>query len=495
MGNSQTVKHVVIVDKLTDAIQASPERLVMTATDFVANKSAALDLRKAHSVKVVNLCNNYDYLSKGYYCSLLAEARGMRCVPSVSNIVTLNWKRHYQSSLPELNGLLEKHFHEPPEEPLARTYTIYFGRTENPKLEAVARRLFDLFRFPLMTVEIKYGATGKWMIEEVEPLAVTDIAREKVKVFRESLDKFTGAAWRTPENKQEKYWIAILQDPEEKLPPSDKAALNKFAKIGKDMGLFIEFITRQDYPTLLEYDALFIRETTAINHHTFRFAHKAESEGLPCIDDTQSIIRCCNKVFLHELLHANRVPVPRTWVLDKRAERNGEVDHEYPMVLKIPDGSFSRGVVKVTNNDEFRKAAADLFRNSEIILAQEFVKSEFDWRIGVLGGEAIYACKYYMAKDHWQIYNHGAKKPGSRAGDHETMPVSKVPKDVVAVALKAARLVGNGLYGVDLKQTAEGIYVMEVNDNPSIEHGCEDAYLGDELYRLILEHLVKMIEA
>jgi glutathione synthase/RimK-type ligase-like ATP-grasp enzyme len=491
---TSSIKHIIIVDKANGSINSSPDRLIITATDFIAN-DAPIDLRKAHHIKVINLCSNYDYLSKGYYCSLLAEARNMRCVPSVANIVTLNWKRHYQSSLPELNGLLERHFNEPADEPLSRTYTVYFGRIENPKLEAVARRLFDLFRFPLMTLEIKYGTTGRWLIEAVEPLPLSDIPREKLPVFSESLDKFTGAAWRAVANKPEKYWIAILQDPEEKLPPSDKVALNKFAKVGKDMGLFIEFITRQDYATLLEYDALFIRETTAINHHTFRFAHKAESEGIPCIDDTQSIIRCCNKVFLHEMLHAHKVPLPATRILDKRSDRNAESDFEYPMVLKIPDGSFSRGMAKVTNAEEFRKASAELFRNSEIILAQAFVKSEYDWRVGVLGGEAIYACKYYMAKDHWQIYNHDAKKPGAQSGNHETMPVSKVPKDVLAVACKAAKLVGNGLYGVDLKQTENGIYVMEVNDNPSIEHGVEDQHLGDDLYRMILGHLVKMIES
>lgn len=75
--------------------------------------------------------------------------------PPVANIVTLNWKRNYQSELPELNALLEKHFKEEPDEPLARTYTAYFGRCKIDQLEPLARRLFDMFRFPLMQVEIK----------------------------------------------------------------------------------------------------------------------------------------------------------------------------------------------------------------------------------------------------------------------------------------------------------------------------------------------------
>jgi glutathione synthase/RimK-type ligase-like ATP-grasp enzyme len=49
--------------------------------------------------------------------------------------------------------------------------------------------------------------------------------------------------------------------------------------------------------------------------------------------------------------------------------------------------------------------------------------------------------------------------------------VEDAPQDVVQIALKAANLIGNGLYGVDLKQVDGKIYVIEINDNPSIDAG------------------------
>jgi glutathione synthase/RimK-type ligase-like ATP-grasp enzyme len=61
---------------------------------------------------------------------------------------------------------------------------------------------------------------------------------------------------------------------------------------------------------------------------------------------------------------------------------------------------------------------------------------------------------------------------------------------VVRTALKAANLIGNGFYGVDLKQTDKGVVVIEVNDNPSIDDGVEDAVLGDRLYQTMLEDFV-----
>lgn len=489
------VKYIVILDKVNGMVPEDSERRIVSATDFISNEMNS-DEPRSRTVKVINLCNNYDYLSKGYYCSLLAEARGMRCVPSVSNVISLNWKRHYQSSIPELNGLLEKHYREPPSEPLSRTFTVYFGRIESESLEPVARRLFDLFRFPLLTMEVRFNNSGKWVLEEVKPLSISDLPKEKHDFFAECMTWFTGSAWKSMSTgKKEKHWIAILHDPQEKNPPSNKAALQKFARIGKDMNIYIEFLTRQDYASLLEYDALFIRETTAINHHTYRFANKAESENIPCIDDTTSIIRCCNKVFQHELLASHRIPVPRTEIVDRRTDKKTIAEFEYPGIMKIPDGAFSRGVIKVDSPEAFQEASHELLKKSDIILYQEFIPSAFDWRIGILNNEPLFACKYYMAHGHWQVYNHSARTIRRRVGRHTTLPIEDAPDKVVKTALRAAKLIGDGFYGVDLKESDGRVVVIEVNDNPSIDHGVEDQVLKDGLYKKILEHLVRMIEA
>ena len=487
------IKHVIVTDKGANGIPAPADCLILSATDFIG-RDAPVDLRRMPQVKIINLCNNYDYLGKGYYVSLLAEARDMRCVPSVSNIVTMNWKRHYQASLPELNALLEKSYNEPADEPLTRSYIIYFGRAENPRIEPIGRRLFDLFRFPLMTLQIKFGTEGKWLIDVINPLPLGNLPKEKYEVFNEALETFTGASWRASKGRKDKYWLAVLADAKEKIAPSNPAALRRFAKVGRDMGLSVELIGRSDLPSLLEFDALFIRETTAINHHTYRFAHKAESENIPCIDDAQSIIRCCNKVFQHELLQAKKIPLPATQILDRKTERIIAEEIHYPAVIKIPDGSFSRGIIKVDNEAEFRKASGELLKKSEIIIVQEFVPSEFDWRVGILNGEALYACQYFMAPGHWQIYNHSAKTKYNRDGWCITLPIKKVPQDVLSIAIRAAKLIGDGLYGVDLKQTAQGILVMEVNDNPTLDHGFEDQILGDKLYKKILSHMIDLIE-
>jgi glutathione synthase/RimK-type ligase-like ATP-grasp enzyme len=110
----------------------------------------------------------------------------------------------------------------------------------------------------------------------------------------------------------------------------------------------------------------------------------------------------------------------------------------------------------------------------------------------VLGGRAIFACQYKMARNHWQIYNHGAKR--SVSGDFETLPTFEVPKMVLDAALKACAIIGNGLYGVDIKEHNGKAYVIEVNDNPSLDRGVEDKYLGDELYMQIMAEFQRRLE-
>jgi hypothetical protein len=65
---------------------------------------------------------------------------------------------------------------------------------------------------------------------------------------------------------------------------------------------------------------------------------------------------------------------------------------------------------------------------------------------------------------------------------------------VVEAGTRAASLIGSGLYGVDLKETERGVFVVEVNDNPNIDAGVEDAVLKDDLYRAVLAELVRRLE-
>ncbi len=98
-----------------------------------------------------------------------------------------------------------------------------------------------------------------------------------------------------------------------------------------------------------------------------------------------------------------------------------------------------------------------------------------------------------MTRDHWQIYNWNSEDE-DKSGNHETMSIDQVPEQIINTALKAASLIGDGLYGVDLKFVDDLVYIIEVNDNPNIDVGVEDEILGDKLYNIIIDTFVERIE-
>ena len=99
----------------------------------------------------------------------------------------------------------------------------------------------------------------------------------------------------------------------------------------------------------------------------------------------------------------------------------------------------------------------------------------------MLSGEPLFVCQYHMARGHWQIIKH--RSDGSaREGGFRSFDLDQAPAQLIDVATRAARPIGDGLYGVDIKETDRGIFVVEVNDNPNIEHGVEDLAEKDQVW-------------
>lgn len=482
--------HVIVVEKRSDFRWADPGSRVVTAEEFVSERAET----RARQRKVINLCRSYDYLSMGYYCSLLAEARGDRVTPSVETILDLQQKAPDSPRLAGLNRLIGG-LDEVPRSVNSLSFHVFFGHIEDPELADLARRSFEQFRCPLLEVGLERleGSSG-WKIARLVPLDPRDVDPARDGVFLDALERFTRRTWRPAlADSAPRMDLAILHDPKDPLPPSSAETLQNFVRVGRSMNIDVELIEKKDFSRLTQFDALFIRETTAVDHHTFKFAKRAAAEGMPVIDDPNSILRCTNKAFLAELLQGSGIKTPRTRLVSRRTLSKLEDVLAYPVVLKVPDGSFSRSVKKAESWKQFQDIAQAMFKESEIILVQEFMYTDFDWRVGILAGEPLFVARYFMTRDHWQILKHGADGKHEE-GRTEAVAIEDTPKAVLEAAVHCAKLVGDGLYGVDLKENASGVYVIEINDNPNIDAGMEDAVLGDELYRKLLGHLLQKFE-
>lgn len=445
--------------------------------------------QETRGLKVLNLCKSYQYQSLGYYVSLLAEARHHKVLPGVTTIQDLRFPSILREDSQDFDNLIQAAFKN---EPFDRVeFNIYFGITKSENLNKLANQLFQYIQAP--SLRATFSKRNKWLLQSIKPLSLGEVPESDRALLQKGLEKYVVRKRETRPDKK-KYDLAILINPQEAYPPSDEKAIQKFIKAADQAGFYTELITKNDLDKLIQFDALFIRETTFVNHHTFRFAKKAQSLGLAVIDDPDSILKCTNKVYLFELLNANKVLTPKSYVISKENYKSLPEKLAFPFILKQPDGAFSKGVFKIEHAEEFKNVTTTMFKDSDLLIAQEYLPTPFDWRVGVIDGQPLYVCKYFMAREHWQIVNWNAHE-STRDGSVECISVDQAPAGLIKTALKATSLIGKGLYGVDMKEVDGKFYVIEINDNPNIDSGTEDKALKDKLYSTVMEVFLGKIKS
>lgn len=263
-------------------------------------------------------------------------------------------------------------------------------------------------------------------------------------------------------------------------------ALRIFQITAEKMGHSFEVTGKDIINRVDEFDSIFIRATTDPLFTSYVVSRIAEERGKRVIDDSESIRICSDKIALYHRLKKKEIPMPNTVPFYGDFENLESISEKlgYPIVVKAPNSRFSLMVEKANNFEELVAISKRFLRRSKAIVLQSFIPSSFDWRVGVLNGEVIYTCKYLFPRGGWKIRD----IVNNRVvwGDVKAVSRDNVSPKLKKVALNAAKCVGKGLYGVDVKQVGDKFYVIEVNDNPTIMHGMEDAKDRDIYEKIIL---------
>jgi glutathione synthase/RimK-type ligase-like ATP-grasp enzyme len=474
------MKTLIVINQEDDWPFDLPGARTVSTSDYLTGTQYS----QMRNVAVLNLSQPSDYQSSGYYVSMLAEARGQRPLPDVKALEDCHTP-----------GLLVRELQSLCQDALAHVATdsfkidCWFGQTAWAGCATLSSRLFEAFRLPLMRVHFQ-RLSGQWHINRVEPQHLRQLDAASRDEVGQAAAVWLGRrqaqyAQSSARSNSVRPLLAILRTPGSATMPSNPAAIEQFHAAAEELGMRAEVITRADCGRIAEFDALFIRDTTNVHDYTYRLSRQASMCGLVVMDDPDSIVRCSNKVFLHELFSRHDIPTPRTLLLHRDNLDEVLPTLGVPVILKEPDSAFSMGVTKVQCAEELRASANVLFDRSELLLAQEYLPTAFDWRIGVLANKVLFACRYHMAKGHWQVIKHEGDSRYSE-GLAEAVPLTQVPAPVLELALKAAALIGDGFYGVDLKERDGNCYLIEVNDNPNVDAGNEDGVLQQVLYREVM---------
>ena len=339
------MRHLIILDRPEEWPMQIPGVEIFSARDYLTND----EFRRIRNVKVYNLCKSYRYQTIGYYVSLLSAARGHKPIPSVSTIQDLKSQPHVRFVSEELDDLIQKCFEGIKSTEF--TLSIYFGHNVAKRYDRLSLQLFQMFQAPFLRAQFVFST--KWQLQTIKPISAIEVPEEHYLYIEE----FARSFFKTRKVAQRKeitfnYDLAILVNPEEPIPPSNEKALQKFVRAANDLGLDAELVTKDDFGRLAEFDALFIRETTSVNHHTYKFARRGKAEGLIVIDDPDSILKCTNKIYLAELLEAHKVRTPKTLIVHRDNLKDVSTKIGFPCILKQPDSAFSQGVSKAKNRDE-----------------------------------------------------------------------------------------------------------------------------------------------
>src|SRR5690606_11454875 len=102
---------------------------------------------KLKNVKVFNLSQEYRYQSRGYYVSLLAEARGHKPVPDVKNLLDMKINTLVKTVSDSLDNLIQKSLSHIKSSEF--TLSIYFGQNVAKQYKTLANEIHRYFQAPL----------------------------------------------------------------------------------------------------------------------------------------------------------------------------------------------------------------------------------------------------------------------------------------------------------------------------------------------------------
>jgi ribosomal protein S6--L-glutamate ligase len=187
-----------------------------------------------------------------------------------------------------------------------------------------------------------------------------------------------------------------------------------------------------------------------------------------CANESQAITRSRDKLRTTQILSRERIGIPVTAFASSPSDINHLIEEVggSPLVIKLLQGTQGIGVVLAETKKAAQSVIEAFYGVDANMLIQEYIKESkgADIRAFVVGGEVTGAMKRQGAKGEFRSNIH-------RGG---TANEIKLSKEEETTAVKAAKVLGLNIAGVDMLQSARGPLIMEVNSSPGLE-GIEKA--------------------
>ncbi len=236
---------------------------------------------------------------------------------------------------------------------------------------------------------------------------------------------------------------------------------------------------------LNDLDAVITRIKPKVTFYGTALARHFESMGIYTINSSSAITQSRDKLFSLQLLLKNGINIPTSGFANSPMDTNELIDMVggAPLIVKLLEGTQGRGVVLA----ETRKAAESVINAFKTLqanlLVQKFIKEANgkDLRCFVINGKVVAAIERTAAPGEFRANLH---QGGSAS-------VVKVTAEEKAMAVKAAKVLGLQVAGVDIIRSANGPLLLEVNSSPGLE-GVEAA-TGKDIAGMMISAIEKKL--
>lgn len=244
-----------------------------------------------------------------------------------------------------------------------------------------------------------------------------------------------------------------------------------------------EFKIIYEHEILLKPDFVIPRIGASVTSYGCAVVRHFEKMGARVLNSSDGIINSRDKFRCHQLLMAANIQVPKTYYSYDLyyAERVVRENLGYPFILKVLEGTQGIGVYLVRTEEEASGLFSKHITKNIRVLLQEFI-AEFegkDLRLIVVGNEVVASMMRIAQDGDFRSNIH-------RGGSGEDVAISQQEREM---AIKAAKLLGLEMAGVDLLRSARGPLIIEVNSSPGIE-GIESV-TGKPVAEKLIEHVEK----
>ncbi|SDQ38961.1 SSU ribosomal protein S6P modification protein [Pseudoxanthomonas sp. CF385] len=233
--------------------------------------------------------------------------------------------------------------------------------------------------------------------------------------------------------------------------------------------------------SLADYDAVIPRIGASITRYGTAVLRQFELMGTYSPNPSDAILRARDKLRAHQLLAAQGIDLPVTVFGDNPDDTTDLLSMlgPPPHVIKLNEGAQGAGVMLTEKPSASRSVVEALRGLYASFVVQEFIgeAAGADLRCFVVGDEVVASMRRQAPEGDFRSNLH-------RGGTAERMEATDEER---AVAVRAARVLGLGVAGVDLIRAARGPLVLEVNSTPGLE-GIE-AVCGVDVAGKIVEHL------